>query len=151
MQPAVFRTGHVGLNVSDLPRAREFYRQVFGLEVLGESADPGRSYAFLGRGSDVVLTLWRQSSGSFAADRPGLHHLSFQVDSVEQVQETERRVRALGGRVHHGGVVPHAEGRDSGGIFFDDPDGIRLEVFTGSGVSELAAAPHGAAPTCGFF
>lgn len=151
MHPAVFRTGHVGLNVSDLPRAREFYRQVFGLEVLGESADVSRSWAFLGRGSEVVLTLWRQSGGTFATDRPGLHHLSFQVDTVEQVQETERRVRALGARIHHGGVVPHAEGRDSGGIYFEDPDGIRLEVFAGSGVGQLAAAPHGAAPTCGFF
>jgi catechol 2,3-dioxygenase-like lactoylglutathione lyase family enzyme len=151
MPPAVYRTGHVGLNVSDLARAKAFYREVFGLDVLGESVDPARGWAFLGRGSDVVLTLWGQSTGSFVTDRPGLHHLSFQVESVEQVQETERRVRKLGARIHHGGVVPHAEGRDSGGIFFEDPDGIRLEVFAPSGVGSLAGAPHGAAPTCGFF
>ncbi|HSB53552.1 MAG TPA: VOC family protein [Gemmatimonadales bacterium] len=151
MQPAVFRTGHVGLNVSDLARAKAFYSQAFGFEVLGESGDAARSWAFLGRGSDIVLTLWRQSSGTFASDRPGLHHLSFQVDSVEQVQETERRLRKLGAKIHHGGVVPHAEGRDSGGLYFEDPDGIRLEVFTPSGVGALASAPHGAAPTCGFF
>ncbi len=150
MHPVV-RTGHVGLNVSDLSRSREFYRQALGLEVLGESADAARSWAFLGHGANVMLTLWRQSSGSFPTDRPGLHHLSFQVDSVEQVREAEQRLRTLGARIHHGGIVPHAEGRDSGGIFFEDPDGIRLEVFASTGAAAQGTAPHGAAPTCGFF
>lgn len=151
MQPAAFRTGHVGLNVTDLPRAKRFYTEVFGLEIVGESADPAKPFAFLGVGSDIVLTLWQQSSGDFAAGRPGLHHLAFRAESVEQVQEAERRLRALGARVHHEGIVPHAEGRDSGGLFFEDPDGIRLEIFAASGVGALAHAPHGAAPTCGFF
>ena len=44
MQPAAFRTGHVGLNVTDLPRAKRFYTEVFGLEVVGESADPGKPF-----------------------------------------------------------------------------------------------------------
>jgi hypothetical protein len=52
--------------------------------------------------------------------------------------------------IHHGGIVPHAEGRSSGGLFFEDPDGIRLEIFTATGVGDHVA-PHGAAPTCGFF
>lgn len=148
---ATFRTGHVGLNVSDLPRARQFYQQVFGFEVLGESTESGKAFAFLGYGTTIVLTLWRQSTGGFAQDRPGLHHLSFQVDSIDQVKEAEKRVRAQGARIHHGGSVPHAEGRDSGGLFFEDPDGIRLEIFTATGVGGTVAAPHGAAPTCGFF
>jgi lactoylglutathione lyase len=146
-----FRTGHVGLNVSDLPRARQFYQQVFGFEVLGESTGGDKAFAFLGFGTTIVLTLWRQSTGGFALDRPGLHHLSFQVDSIDQVKGAETRVRALGARIHHGGIVPHAEGRDSGGLFFEDPDGIRLEIFAASGAGGTAAAPHGAAPTCGFF
>lgn len=46
-----FKTGHVGLNVSDLARAREFYQDVFGFELLGESAQPDKSFAFLGSGA----------------------------------------------------------------------------------------------------
>jgi len=145
-----FTTGHVGLNVSDLARSKRFYQQVFGFEVLAESKEPGREYAFLTQGEKIVLTLWQQSSGSFAKDRPGLHHLSFQVDSVDQVWDAERRLRDLGAVIHHHGIVPHRESAESGGLFFEDPDGIRLEIFTAAGVSE-GVAPHGAAPTCGFF
>lgn len=145
-----FKTGHVGLNVSDLVRARQFYQGIFGFELMGESTGPERAFAFLGSGSTIVLTLWQQSFGGFSTDRPGLHHLSFQVDTIEQVKEAEIRVRQLGAKIHHGGIVPHAEGRDSGGLFFEDPDGIRLEIFAAAGAAQ-GAAPHGAAPTCGFF
>lgn len=151
MASILARPGHIGLNVTDLARARRFYTELFGLELLGESTAPGRAFAFLGREGQVTLTLWQQSEGRSAADRPGLHHLAFQVDTVEDVQEAERRLRAMGATIHHDGIVPHAEGRDSGGLFFEDPDGIRLEIFAAEGVGALAHAPHGAAPTCGFF
>lgn len=39
---------------------------------------------------------------------------------------------------------------DSGGLFFEDPDGIRLEIFAPRGVAG-APAPHADGPTCGFF
>ena len=145
-----YATGHIGLNVSNLGRSKEFYQQVFGFELLAESSQPGREYAFLKQGDQVVLTLWQQSGGRFAPDRPGLHHLSFQVSSVDEVWEAEKRLREMGAVIHHHGVVPHAEGAESGGLFFEDPDGIRLEIFTAAGVTE-GVAPHGAAPTCGFF
>jgi len=145
-----FTTGHIGLNVSDLTRARNFYQQVFGFDAIGESSHEGKAFAFLGHGSNVVLTLWHQSAGGFVKDRPGLHHLSFQVGSIEEVQAAERRVRELGARIHHGGIVPHAEGLASGGLYFEDPDGIRLEIFSSTGAGD-STAPHGSAPTCGFF
>ena len=58
-------------------------------------------------------------------------------------------MREAGLRLYHDGIVPHGEGAASGGIFFEDPDGIRLEIFTGAGVH--GTAPSQAAPTCGFF
>jgi lactoylglutathione lyase len=145
-----FTTGHVGLNVSDLARSIRFYQDVFGFDVIGESKEPGREFAFLAHGKTLVLTLWRQSAGAFVKDRPGLHHLSFQVESVDQVKAAERQLRALGAVIHHGGIVPHREGADSGGVFFEDPDGIRLEIFAQTGAADNPA-PHAGAPTCGFF
>ncbi|MGE3525665.1 MAG: VOC family protein [Gemmatimonadales bacterium] len=142
--------GHVGLNVSALSRSTDFYRRAFGLEVLRISEEDGRRYAFLGRDGAVSLTLWQQSSGAFAIDRPGLHHLALRVESIEDVRIIEARLRELGATIHHGGVVPHGEGQQSGGVFFEDPDGIRLEVFAPSG-AEVAEAPTAGAPTCGFF
>ncbi|MEV5257368.1 VOC family protein [Streptomyces anulatus] len=38
----------------------------------------------------------------------------------------------------------------SGGIFFSDPDGIRLEIYAPTG-ADPADAPTSGAPTCGFF
>jgi lactoylglutathione lyase len=145
-----FETGHVGLNVSDLGRSTRFYREVFGFDVAGESQAEGREYVFLAQDGTLVLTLWPQSSGTAAVERPGLHHLSFQVGSIEDVREAARRVQSQGGVIHHGGIVPHREGADSGGLFFEDPDGIRLEIFTRSGAGDQPA-PHADGPTCGFF
>ena len=90
------------------------------------------------------------SSGEFVTDRPGLHHLAFLVSDIEEVRAAEERVRALGAPLFHDGVVPHGEGATSGGIFFGDPDGIRLEIYAPSG-ADVAPAPTAAAPTCGFF
>lgn len=151
-QPAIaFAPGHVGLNVSDVARSRDFYADVFGFHVRGEALDGDRRYVFLADDSRLVLTLWEQSDGAFASDRPGLHHLSFQVDAIEQVEAVEQRLRERGATLFHDGIVPHGEGAYSGGVFFADPDGIRLEVYAPKGAETHGEAPAGAAPTCGFF
>jgi lactoylglutathione lyase len=142
--------GHVGLNVTDLDRSVDFYRRALGFEQLGISNDGDRRFAFLGFGGNLALTLWQQSDGEFSTRTPGLHHLSFQVDTIEQVCTVEAGLKDLGVTFAHDGVVAHREGAASGGIFFTDPDGIRLEVYAPSG-AEAEPAPDGAAPTCGFF
>src|SRR5262245_1384386 len=116
-------TGHVGLNVTDLARSKRFYAELLGLETEFESTAPGRRFAGLARGGKLLLTLWEQASDAFDGGRAGLHHLSFQVPSVGDVREAERRLAALGVTLLHDGVVRHAEGAASGGIFFLDPDG----------------------------
>ena len=143
-------TGHVGLNVTDLARSTAFYRAVFAFDVLGERTDGDQRFAFLGRDSRLVLTLWEQSAGAFAADRPGLHHLSFEVADLDAVRRAEAVLRELDVTLVHDGIVPHGEGASSGGVFFTDPDGVRLEIYASSGAEGLAAPTPGA-PTCGFF
>ncbi|MFB6892851.1 VOC family protein [Kitasatospora sp. NPDC056327] len=146
------QTGHVGLNVTDLARSTAFYRQVLGLELVGEGGEPEHPFAYLGRDGRPTLTLWQQSEGAFSTAAPGLHHLAFQVDSLDEVLAAEALLRGLGAAFTHDGVVPHGEGADSGGIFFTDPDGIRLEIYTPTGVRGTGAeAPAESAPTCGFF
>ncbi|TDE36912.1 VOC family protein [Actinomadura sp. 6K520] len=144
------RTGHVGLNVTDLDRSLPFYLRVFGFDVQAEGREDGRRWAFLGRDGQLVLTLWQQSDTVFPTRSAGLHHLSFQVESIDEVKAAERVLRELGAELVHDGVVPHGEGVSSGGIFFTDPDGIRLEIYAPTG-ADTAPAPSGAAPTCGFF
>ena len=143
-------TGHIGLNVTDLTRSVAFYRRAFGFEQLGASSEGEHRYAFLGLDGKLQLTLWQQSDGEFSAKTPGLHHLSFQVDTVEQVQAVEAVLKTMAVTFAYDGVVAHGEGAGSGGIFFTDPDGIRLEVYAPNG-ADAAPAPSGSAPTCGFF
>ncbi|WP_134765196.1 VOC family protein [Nocardioides sp. 1609] len=145
-----FATGHVGINVTDLDRSVPFYSRIFGFETLAEGTAKDRRWTFLGQGSDLVLTLWQQSNATFSATTAGLHHLSFQVDSLADVTAAESALKELGAEFAHEGVVAHSEGASSGGIFFNDPDGIRLEIFTASG-AEDTPAPDGQTPTCGFF
>ncbi|MFF7854701.1 VOC family protein [Streptomyces sp. NPDC007904] len=144
------RTGHIGLNVTDLGRSLAFYRDVLGFSLIGEGKEDGRRFAFLGDGGTLVLTLWQQAEEPYDGARAGLHHLAFEVDSVERVREYEAALRAHGTDFAHEGVAAHHEGAASGGIFFHDPDGTRLEISAPTG-AEGAPAPHDSAPTCGFF
>jgi lactoylglutathione lyase len=147
---AAYSLGHVGINVTDIDRSKTFYQSIFDFEVLTERTEGDRLFTFLGLDGDIVLTLWQQSSGEYAPDRPGLHHLGLMVDDIDAVRAAETKARALGAEILHGGVVPHREGSSSGGIFFTDPDGTRIEVYSASGV-DTAEAPFGDTPTCGFF
>ncbi|WP_018638401.1 VOC family protein [Parafrankia elaeagni] len=144
------QTGHVGLNVTDLTRSTAFYQRVLGLEELGGQTNGDRKFAFLGRDGTLLLTLWQQSEGAFPTGLPGLHHLSFQVADLEAVRHAEVVLREIGVEPLYDGVVAHGEGASSGGVFFTDPDGIRLEIFAPTG-AEAAPVPTQGAPTCGFF
>lgn len=143
---STLQTGHVGLNVTDLDRSLAFYTRVFGFEVVHR----GEEHAFLGKDGRPVVTLWRQSGTGARADVAGLHHLAFLVDTVEEVRRAEEVLRGLDATFAYDGIVPHQEGSPSGGIFFTDPDGIRLEIYAPTG-AETATAPVAGAPTCGFF
>ncbi|MET9802856.1 VOC family protein [Streptomyces sp. NPDC006368] len=144
------RTGHIGLNVTDLARSLAFYGDVLGFDVLGEGKEDGERYAFLGQDGRLVLTLWQQADTPYAPERAGLHHLAFEVDTIDAVKDAEAELTARGVTFAYDGVVAHGEGASSGGIFFHDPDGTRLEIYAPSG-ADGAPAPHTAAPTCGFF
>ncbi|MFD8811098.1 VOC family protein [Streptomyces sp. NPDC059627] len=152
MSATTLRTGHVGLNVTDLDRSLAFYRNVLGFVLLAQGSEDERRYAFLGDsdGDGPVLTLWQQAKQPYEGGRAGLHHLAFTAGSTEQLEAYEAALRAHGVAFAHDGVVAHREGADSGGIFFYDPDGTRLEISIGHGVKG-APAPHESSPTCGFF
>jgi lactoylglutathione lyase len=143
-------TGHVGLNVTDLNRSIGFYRKVFGFDVLAHTASEGRTYAFLGRGDQLVLTLWQQSTDRFSADRPGLHHLALNVPSIGEVDSAMAHLRELDVPLIYDTVLAHRPGASSGGVFFEDPDGIRIEICTAEGLENHPSLEPDT-PSCGFF
>ena len=145
------QAAHIGINVTNLDRSAVFYSEVFGLSRMGGSDEAPRRFAFLGDGENLVLTLWEQSGGRFESTLPGLHHLSFMAPSLERVREAEKMLLLRGTPFQYEGIVAHAEGAASGGIYFEDPDGTRLEIFTPSGIDELEPKTKTHGPACGFF
>ncbi|WP_101946968.1 VOC family protein [Mycobacterium sp. 3519A] len=148
--PVASPIGHVGLNVTDVARSMDFYRAVFGFDLLAEGTDDGRRYAFLGRADTVTLTLWQQSDGAFQTAQPGLHHIAFSVPTLADVEAAQDRLRQLDVALIYDDILAHQPGATSGGIFFTDPDGIRVEICTSEGLEAHPAREDGA-PSCGFF
>jgi lactoylglutathione lyase len=142
--------GHVGLSVTDLDRSLAFYQDILALELIQVAAHDGQRFAFLGAGGRLLLTLWQQSADAFDPRRAGLHHLALQLPTLDAVEAVETKLRARGLTPRYDGVVPHQEGADSAALFFTDPDGIRLEVYSPTGAAGRAAPVDGA-PSCGFF
>lgn len=96
---------HVALAVTDVRRSSDWYVRHLGLRVTSES----EASAFLNCGKDF-LALFRN-------DRPGLDHFSFAIPDYDQ-KEAARRLKAAG-------LEPKLRG---GRTYFDDPDGIEVQV-----------------------
>lgn len=142
----VTTTNHVGINVVDLDRSIAFYTSVLGLTVGHRSPDESRPFAYLTAGGQTILTLWEQATGEFSTSTAGLHHLAFRLPSTEAFAAAERAIRAAGVTIYHDGVI--AKDEDTGALFFEDPDGTRLEI---SGPYAEAPASPSDGPACGFF
>ncbi len=144
------KVGHVGINVNNLKVSKEFYIEVFNFEVIFEETKDNRKYVFLGHNGEIVVTLWEQSNKEFSKDTAGLHHLAFQLDSIEELIVFEKKLELLKVKKIYDKIVSHAEGANSGGIFFLDPDSVRLEVCVADGIHKCK--PHTKEDSsCGFF
>lgn len=98
---------HIALDVTDVPRSRDFYIKHLGLEVIREE---GEDSCFLGRSDGFFLTLFR-------GEEPGLNHYCYSIDDYD-VDEAERKLKEAGLEVR----------RTGGRVYFQDPDGIEVQV-----------------------
>lgn len=129
---------HIRLTVTDIDRSRDFYRDVLGFDIVAESpgrpddpevrTDPHRLYGGCVFQAGALLLGLRPvapAGDSFDSERVGLDHLSFGVDSRQDLVTAAERLAAAG--IEHGEVIE----MDQFGIAilsFDDPDGIHLEL-----------------------
>ena len=145
---ALRKIGHVVLKVSDLQRATAFYTQVLGMEisdVYGEDMMPG-GMVFLRLNTDHHgIALIGGASGPSAQRE--LHHLAFEVGTLDEVFRARKRLRDRGATIVF-------EGRRRAGVQiaveFLDPDGHNLEIYWGldqigtEGISRPASEWRGA-------
>ena len=119
---------HIAIICSDYHRSLYFYTHVLGLKVLAEHFREARQSfkTDLALGKDYVIELFSFPSPPPRATRPeaaGLRHLAFEVDSVAQAAE---ELDALG--ISHEDVRTD-EYTGKRFLFFQDPDGLPIEVY----------------------
>jgi glyoxylase I family protein len=129
MPVEVIGIDHVYLAVSDLPRAKRFYDGV--MRVLGyaqvESVIGGDPHVhYYNRQFGFSLRPAR-SSASHDPYGPGLHHFCFRVVDEAAVDRACQELRALGVAISEPRRYPEYA-PDYYAAFFEDPDGIRLEI-----------------------
>ncbi|HVS66104.1 MAG TPA: VOC family protein [Thermoanaerobaculia bacterium] len=99
---------HIALQVTDVARSKAFYERHLGLRTTSESS----SSAFLDCGPQFVAL--------FRSQEPGLAHYSYSIPSYSQSDAAER-LRAVD-------IEPKLRGQR---IYFDDPDGIEVQLSQG--------------------
>jgi lactoylglutathione lyase len=120
--------GNIGLNVSDLDISEAFYQEVFGLRVVEESLQLPRRFASMARGGKTVLTLWEHTGSQLEQCSRGLHHLTFEADSLEEVTRTNGILDNLGACWFEAEGL-HKEGSGTAALYFADPDGNRIKLY----------------------
>ena len=121
---------HVYLAVRDLARSTRFYDGV--MAVLGyrrvESAIGGDPHVhYYNRQFGFSLRPARAGTPAHDPYAPGLHHFCFRVVDNAAVDRATEELRALGVTVSDPRLYPEYA-PDYYAAFFDDPDGIRLEL-----------------------
>jgi catechol-2,3-dioxygenase len=114
---------HVALKVRDLARARNFYQNILGMEVVWE---PDAKNVYLSSGCDnLALHEIPQSLADDAAERQ-LDHVGFIVESIERVKQLEELFRSQQVKIVH----PFKLHRDGSASFYcADPDGIVIQML----------------------
>ena len=130
MPVEVLGIDHVYLAVRDLAASTRFYDGV--MAVLGyrrvESTIGGDPHVhYYNRQFGFSLRPARPGTPAHDPYAPGLHHFCFRVLDERAVDQASRELRALGVTVSEARIYPEYA-PDYYAVFFDDPDGIRLEI-----------------------
>jgi catechol 2,3-dioxygenase-like lactoylglutathione lyase family enzyme len=118
---------HIAMQVPDLEKAANFYREVFGMEQVGDTESPIGNAISLSDGV-MNLTLLHFPDGKGGQlngpDWAGLHHFGFVVEDKEEMR---CKIEASGGTFFmelpsYPGVDAETKFRDPHGVVFDISD-----------------------------
>src|SRR5215831_11218003 len=131
MELDVRRIDHLYVTVRDLPASERFYdpvMQALGFRK-GTRAIGGEPHAhYFNRAMQLTLRPARSGERADPYRVGSLHHLCLQLDAAPAVDEAHRRLRALGVAATEPRLYPEYR-PDYYATFFEDPDGIRLEIL----------------------
>ena len=121
--PDATRVGAVHLQIGNLQRSIDYYRDVLGLHVLEQAVDSAGLGAF---GSDRPLVRLHARAGVKPAPRRGafgLYHFAILLPDRSALGQFAEHLSRLGVRV---GMADHLV---SEALYLTDPDGLGIEVY----------------------
>jgi len=128
---------HVRLTVTDIARSKEFYDRVFGwptaIDSSARAGEPGVSESaqeFYGgtiyqTPQGTLFGLRPVGSAGFDPDVTGLDHVSFAVDSRDDLEAAHAALTEAG--IEHGEILDF-EDAGMAILSFQDPDDINIEL-----------------------
>lgn len=130
--------GAVHLDVTDGERSLHFWRDLVGLELLGQDDGVLR----LGVGGRALVVLHPGATGPVVREASGLYHMSFHLPSLAEFARVFARIEAAG---YFQFPTDHAMHLAN---YVDDPDGIGLELAfeTTPDIRAQWGEPEGFAP-----
>lgn len=116
---------HIVLMVSDVNRTKDFYSKIFGSPIHEDDDSVayqiGDTKLFLGHPYSAV------DGNRFDKDRVGLNHLAFGVGDLGDLEDCKEVLDKA--EINHSDVQIDKHNEENKYIWFDDPDGIRLEFY----------------------
>jgi glyoxylase I family protein len=120
---------HVRIAVSNLSESAAFYTQLLGVLGYSIAHQSAEKISFHHRYSQFAFIVSQAGNVSDQYDfrnGPGLHHLAFCASCKDEVDRVFRDV--LSGSKHIRILDPPCECPGYYAVFFEDPDGIKLEI-----------------------
>lgn len=121
------RIGHVALRCADEDRSRAFYRDILGFQVSEQDPEHGGTFMTLGDNFhtiDVFPTPDAENAQKPKMGQVGLFHIAFEVAAYEDLKD------AYATLIRHEVPISHCTDHVSQrSIYFNDPDGNRLEIY----------------------
>lgn len=118
------RVGHVVLGVRDPQRSIKFYTEALGMELVNVLEDMQMAFLSFGeRDHDIAVIKVSEDQSVGSA---GLAHTALEIEGgQEQLRELYERLKSYGAKVEF--TVDHVLTKS---VYFFDPDGNRLEIFS---------------------
>ncbi len=123
--------GHLGVNVSDLDRAKTYYADIMpllGFELYRHDPDQFAYRREGGKPGTYIFFYPALQSSTFSRHHTGLQHLAFIMPTRDAVHAVHDKVRELGSEIVHAPQEFPQYHHDYYATFWLEPDGIMLEA-----------------------